>query len=91
MINQDSALEDLMQSKKLSEIVENLNYFADSVLNIDDLNEKFPLLYQFLKHEGKLRKIPKSHQHNNQNIEKAQTSTTDAILTLLDNCFNCTF
>ena len=62
LINSESSVRDLFQNKKLTRIVENLNYFADSVLNIDELNEKYPMLHQFLKHVSNLRKLFKNCQ-----------------------------
>jgi hypothetical protein len=60
----ESPLSDLFRSKKLARIVENLNYFADSVLNIDEISEKYPMLGQFLKYEGNLRQMLKKCKQN---------------------------
>lgn len=68
--------------------MENLNYFADSVQNIEELKEKYPMLQQFLKHEANLKKLYKSCKSNQ---DKQNSSQTEMILNLMDNCFNCTF
>ena len=71
-------------SESLISILNNLQYFAESIQKIDNVNERYGLLNQFASDEVHLR------QYKFQ-LEDDPNAAAKEILSGIQNCLNCVF
>lgn len=63
---------------QLRQILENMSYFAGSVKKIDNLQTKYPLLFQFTLDEHKFKKIDLQLQNQPQILNRFNNSLNQA-------------